>query len=426
MLRSLFLLRELQSNLKLKRDELERIQLGKLKALLRHAYENVRYYRGLLDSAGIKPDDVQTLSDLRLIPVTEKAALRKLDLQEKTAGNIDVKACVKVFTSGSTGMPTHIYFTRYDHLMIDMVYLRSFLVNGLRFRDKRAFILDPHSFETKKCWYHRLGLAAYENISCFTDAGEQLERLRRIQPDFIHGYPSSLALIARLMLEKGTKDVRPRLVSTSAELLHQKQRETINAAFGISLYDRYAARECGNIAWECDRHDGYHINIDTSVVEIIRDDKPAGYGEPGDVIVTNLHSYAMPFIRYKIGDIGALSDRTCPCGVETPLMRTVEGRDEDFIILKDGRLISPMMVTGTLDYVPGIRQFRVVQESMDVVTALLAKGDGFAPETVDKAKESLREIFGSGIEIRCSAVEELPGENNGKVRAVLSKVRETN
>ncbi|RJQ51132.1 MAG: phenylacetate--CoA ligase family protein [Nitrospiraceae bacterium] len=422
MINSLFLLKGLQGNLRLKRDSLEQIQLKKLKALIRHAYKNVRYYRGLFDSAGLKPDDIQTLSDIRFIPITEKSALRKLNLEEKTAANTDLRDCLKVFTSGSTGMPTHVYFTRYDHLMIDMVYLRSFLVNGLRFRDKRAFILDPHSFETKRCWYHRLGLAAYENISCFTGAGEQMEALRRIQPDLIHGYPSSLALIALRMLEKGIKDVKPRLVSTSAELLHQKQRERINAAFGISLYDRYAARECGNIAWECDRHDGYHINIDTAVVEIVRDGKPAGYGETGDVIVTNLHSYGMPFIRYRIGDIGSVSDRACSCGVEMPLMRTVEGRDEDFIILKDGRLMSPMMVTGTLDYVPGIRQFRVVQESMDVIDVFLAKGDGFAPGAVDKAQESLREIFGSGVELRCSAVEDIPRESNGKVRAVVSKV----
>lgn len=422
MFSSFSLLRRLRNDLRLRKDELERIQLKKLQLLLTHAYGNVSYYRSIFDSAGLKPQDIRSASDIRYIPYTDKSTFRKLPLGEKTAYNIEINKCLQVFTSGSTGMPTHIYYTHNDNKIIQLVYLRSFIENGLRFRDKRAFILDPHSFETKKCWYHSIGLATYKNVSCFDPAEEQLQMLRSIRPDFIHGYPSSLAFIGSVMLEKGISDLRPRVVSTAAELLHKKEREIINAAFGVNLYDRYAARECGNIAWECNEHNGYHINIDALVIEIVRDDAPAGPDKTGDIVVTNLHSYAMPFIRYKIGDIGILSERTCPCGCELPLMRTVEGRDEDFITLSDGRKISPMMITGTLDHVPGIRQFRVIQESMEEIIVLLAKGEGFITETQQRAETGLRRILGAGMNIKCHVLDDIPRESNGKVRAVISKV----
>jgi phenylacetate-CoA ligase len=412
----------LRKNLHLRREELEEIQRKKLTALVGHAYENVVYFRRLFDSTGIKPEDIRTVSDLQYIPMTDKATMRRLSLSEKVASNIDIEGCLKIFTSGSTGMPAHLYFTSEDFKVLDMVYLRSFLENGLKFRYKRAFIMDPHGFETKRCWYHRLGLATYTNISCFIEPDEQIRILRDSQPDFIHGYPSSLKLIAGHILEKGENSIKPRLISTAAELLDKRGRELIHSAFGVEAYDRYAASEARNIAWECDKHNGYHINMDTLVVEFIRDGKEAKSGERGDIVITNLHSYAMPFIRYKIGDMGIPSGRVCPCGIELPLMEIIEGRDEDFIVLKGGKLISPMMVTGTLDHIPGIRQFRVIQEDSGTIVAVLVKGDGFMPETVQRVKNDLKDVLGGEMNIQCQVVEEIPRESSGKVRAVISKV----
>ncbi len=419
----LYITHSLRKNLKLKREELLEIQQRKLISLVRHAYENVPYYQRLFDSIRLKPEDIKGVADLRHIPVTDKAAMRELSVEEKTARNIDLKKCIKVFTSGSTGMPAHLYFTPEDFNYLDMVYLRSFLVNGLKFSHKRAFIMDPHGFETKRCWYHRLGLGSYINISCFLEPDEQIRILRQERPDFIHGYPSNLKLIASRLLERGENGLRFKLVSTAAELLDTKGRRMINSVFGGSLYDRYAASEARNIAWECDEHNGYHINIDSLVVEFIRDERNARPGERGDIVITNLHSYAMPFIRYKIGDVGIPSERACPCGIEFPLMEIMEGRDEDFILLKGWKIISPMMITGTLDHVHGIKQFRVIQEDIDTVSAVLARGEGFNSDTIFKAEKALKGILGDDIKIRCEAVEDIHREASGKVRAVISKVK---
>jgi phenylacetate-CoA ligase len=419
---SILALRKLQRNLELPRSRIHEIQRNKLRLLVSHAYEHVPYYRQLFDSNRIKPEDISGVEDLNKIPVTDKAVMRSLKRTDIIAKNIDLRECVEVFTSGSTGMPANIYFTRADYELLDLVYLRSFLANGLRFRHKRAFILDPHSFETKKCWYHWFGLATYVNISCFLETEKQVQVLKDKMPDFIHGYPSSLSQIAKFILDFGIEGVRPHIISTSAELLHQKDRQLIDSAFGAVIYDRYAARECGNIAWECNEHKGYHINIDSIVVEFLKDGRPVDPGERGDVVVTNLHSYAMPFIRYRIGDVAVPSYKECPCGIKLPLMEIIEGRDEDFIVLKNGKKISPMMVTCTLDHIPGLRQFRVIQEDVGLLIAVLAKGEGFGADTVHRVEKQLKTILDEEMDIKCELVDNIPREPSGKVRAVVSRL----
>jgi len=421
-IKAFLLLRELRGNLKLDKAKLEEIQRKKLKDLLKHAYENVPYYRRLLDSNRIKPEDIKGVKDLEKIPLTDKVVLRSMARADIMAKNVDLRGCVEVFTSGSTGMPAHIYFTRADYELLDLVYLRSFLENGLRFRHKRAFILDPHSFDNKKRWYHRFGLATYVNISCFLEIEKQVQLLKDEKPDFIHGYPSSLKEIAELALELEIKEIQPRIISTAAEMLHKKDRELIASAFGVDIYDRYAARECGNIAWECNMHAGYHINIDSLIVEFIKDGHPVEPGERGDVVITNLHSYAMPFIRYRIGDIAVPSSNACPCGMELPLMEIFEGRDEDFIVLNNGRKISPMAVTGTLDHIPGLKQFRVIQEKRELMVVQIVAGAKYSQDVPLKTQNLLRELVGDEMHIEVRMVSEISKEPTGKVRAVISKV----
>jgi len=422
-LSSIISLKRLKKNVYQSREYLEAVQLKKLKSIVDHAYKNVPYYQKLFDSVDLKPQDIKGIDDLKALPITDKKTMRNLKKNEIMAMNIEIDQCEKVFTSGSTGMPAHIYVTKKDLTLLDLVYLRTFLTNGLRFKHKRAFILDPGSLIKKKCWYHWLGLGTYVNISCFSPPEEQFQALKDHKPDFIHSYPSSLDQIAEIILTEGEKKIKPVLISTAAELLDKKCREHITKAFGVMPYDRYAARECGNIAWECDEHNGYHINIDTLVVEFVRNGKSAMPGESGDIVVSNLHSYAMPFIRYKIGDIGISSARTCPCGIQLPLMEIVEGRDEDFVLLKGGTTISPMVLTGTLDHIPGVKQFKVIQESIDTIQVDLARGKDFNSDTVNQAKDALMNILGKDMKIICRDVDDIPRESSGKVRAVISKIK---
>jgi phenylacetate-CoA ligase len=422
MLRKILKLRRLQSVLKKRQAELAHIQQKRLSALLKQAYRSVPYYTKLFDSVHLKPADIKGMDDLQALPITDKEDLRAKPLHEITSAEIDLKKCIPVTTSGSTGMPTQIYFTPEDLEMIDLIYLRSFLANGLMFRHKRAFVLDPHSLIEKRNWYQHLGLARSVNVSCFLPPEEQAEIIQKARPDFIHGYPSSLSEVAKVLLAANVTDLHPVLISTAAELMRNRDKKLIASAFGVTPYDRYAARECGSIAWECREHNGYHINMDSVIVEFIKDGRPAPPGSRADIVITNLNSYAMPFIRYRIGDVGVPSERECACGMALPLMEIVEGRDEDFILLANGRRIGPMVVTGTLDYVPGLKQFRVIQERADSVLVVLARGKDFGSETVAQVEKELRKIFDQEMAITCRVVDDIPRETSGKVRAVISKV----
>ncbi len=138
-IKKLLTLRELQNNLHLTRAELENMQQKKLAALIKHAYASVPYYRELFDSVNLKPDDITSVSDLKSIPITDKTIMRDLPVKDKVAKNIDIEKCIKIFTSGSTGMPSHLYVTQQDFNVLDLVYLRSFLVNGLKFELDLAY-----------------------------------------------------------------------------------------------------------------------------------------------------------------------------------------------------------------------------------------------------------------------------------------------
>ena len=188
------------------------------------------------------------------------------------------------------------------------------------------------------------------------------------------------------------------------------------------MADSYATIESGMIAWQCKSLKGYHINIDNLVLEFLQNGKPVRAGEPGRVVVTNLHSYAMPIVRYELGDICTTSDSLCPCGNQLPLMTVVEGRIDDMVKTPSGKVISPNSITNAMEAVDGIGQFRVIQEKKDLIVIQIVAGPKFFQETPLKAKNLLRELVGQDMDIEVQMVSEISKEHTGKIRAVISKV----
>ena len=132
-------------------------------------------------------------------------------------------------------------------------------------------------------------------------------------------------------------------------------------SLGAEVFDIYGSTEVGAIAFECPTHTAYHVCIDATVVEFLRDDEPVSSGEAGELCVTGLHKWATPVIRYRIGDVAVPIDDECPCGRGLPLMRDIQGRIVDFVVTLDGRYVSPQLIMYTLQDVEGVDQYRVVQ-----------------------------------------------------------------
>ncbi len=406
----------------LKTEKLEEIQRKKLISMIKHAYQNVSYYHKLFDSARIKPDDIKSMEDLHKIPITTKSTLQTLPITEITAKNVDLSKCASLRTSSSHGVPLTIYLRKKDKNFLDMVWARAKLENGQHLRDKRVSIRESQYFLSQKNWFEHLGIWRRVNLSCFDDVKNQLEIIEKVNPQVITGYPSSLKLLARTLQEQRNKRVHPRLIFTAAELLDEDSRRFIASTFGAPVFDCYGAHELGLIAWECSRKTGYHINIDSVVVEFVWNGKAVSPGERGKLIYTALHSYAMPFIRYDIGDVGMKSNEKCPCGRGLPLMKIIEGRVVDFIILPDGKMVSPYLLTCDMEKIPGIARYQIVQEKKDLIVVVIIKSQEFDQHTVISIRRNLKKVLGKDVQIELRIVDRLPPDKSGKFRVVLSKV----
>ncbi len=422
MISSLFLLNKLKRNLLLRREQLEQIQLRKFQMLVAYAYDNVPYYRSLFDLSGFAPSELKTIDDAVRIPVTSKLKLRSLNKDEILAKGIESDMCIEDVTSGSTGIPLHVYFTKKDYIIRSLIFIRTFMETGYKLTDRQAIVCDTRFVTNKKRWFQRMGIMRKGYIPVQLDLEKQLKIMRDFNPDYIHGYPLSISLIAEEMIRRGIDDIRPRMVCTGAELVSKRTRDTINNAFGVDMRDTYATIESGLIAWECPAHEGYHINIDSVVLEFLKDGRAALPGESGKVVVTNLHSFAMPIIRYELGDICIPSDGVCSCGNDLPLMKIIEGRVDDMVCTPAGKVVSPNSITNAMEAVEGVRQFRVIQENEETLLVKLVKGKGYTLETPRITSRILNELVGEDVKVEVEIVSEIPRELTGKIRAVISKV----
>ncbi|MCP4402610.1 MAG: phenylacetate--CoA ligase family protein [bacterium] len=416
----LYQLKQLMKSQWLRTSQIEEIQQKKLQELLQHAYKNVPYYRQLFDATGVKPDEIKTPADLPAIPITTKSHLRSLPEEQIIAKNVDIKNCVKERTSGSSGMPFSFFFTQKDNDLRPLLDLRILLANGYKLRDTIIGIADSRHAVEKKHWFQHIGLMRKEHVPILTPVEEQIEKIQRMRPDIIWSFTSDLVLIANRMIDENIKDIHPKAVYTMAEFLDQNRRNLLTSVFGVAPFDCYGSAECGAIAWECHKRAGYHMNTDMLVVECIKDGRQVQPGESGELIVTNLHSYAMPFIRYSVGDIGVLSDTRCPCGRGLPMLSVIEGRRIDCIVLPDGKSISPYLLTCAIEDIPGILRYQIIQQENKEITVNFIKGEDFSPGTIGQIKEQCRGVLGDDVAVLPVVTETLRYDKSGKFRVVIS------
>ncbi len=405
----------------LQTEQLEEIQQKKLRRMIRHAYENVIYYRRLFDSAGVKPEDIKTAEDLQKIPITTKEQLQKLEQKEIIAKGINPNRCKKLRTSGSTGVPLSIFFRRKDFEFYNLVWARTSLECGQRLWDRFVYLkaIPP---PRPRLWFEHLGVWKKQVVSYRYTLEKQIEDLRRLRPRVIKAYSSKLFELAMYIKKKGIKDMRPRFIMTMGCTLDRESREMIESAFSTEVFDCYGGFELGCIAWECSEHKGYHINCDSLVLELIKDGKAATPGEKGKIVCTALHSFAMPFVRYEIGDVGILSDEKCPCGRGLPLLKSIEGRTDDLFVTPSGELHTSPGLIVYFKAVSGISQFRIIQESLKCITVQIKPDKNFSEEIPKQIKETLLKLMGGDLDIRVEVVDTIPPDPSGKLRSIISKV----
>lgn len=190
------------------------------------------------------------------------------------------------------------------------------------------------------------------------------------------------------------------------------------------MLDQFGCLELNRTAWECNEHSGYHIDVDAIVMEIVKGDETVSSGELGEVTYTGLYNYAMPLIRYKVGDLAIKSDELCPCGRGLPLLEKVEGRTGDLMYGPNGRVFSPMIWYNLMRRIPGIEQYKIIQEKRDLIRVLLVKDTKFSEETLVKTEHDIKEDMGENVNVQIELVDEISRDASGKLRFIISKVNE--
>jgi len=251
-----------------------------------------------------------------------------------------------------------------------------------------------------------------------------IARWRREKPEILFGHSHSLYMLARYLLEKGVQDLRPRGIISTSMMLLANERQVIESAFRSKVTDRYGCEEVGLIACECERRQGMHLNIEHLYIEFLRPDGTAATaGEEGAIVITDLLNRGMPFIRYRIEDVGAPSDRCCACGRGLPLMERVTGRVADYLKRRDGSMVAGVsLVERTLTAIPGLEQLQIVQPSSDEIVLSVVRAPDFSAATEQALLAEFRAVFGPGINIRAEYVERIPQERSGKYRFSICRI----
>ncbi|UCG82775.1 MAG: phenylacetate--CoA ligase family protein, partial [Dehalococcoidia bacterium] len=326
-------------------------------------------------------------------------------------------------TSGSTGIPLTILHRRQDLTKMNLAWGRAYFAHGFKPWHKLAAFTGQPNVPRDKSWYEHLGLMQRKLLSTWDDPSQWISELRAWQPQALTGYVMTLILLAQAFQAQKVSDIRLDVVFQSSGLLDESSRQFLHSVLGTKIVDIYGSAEGGCIAWECETCSGYHVNSDMLIVELLDDGKPVPPGNEGEIVITNLHSYAMPFLRYRQADVGVMADVPSQCGRGLALMKMVAGRLGDFITLPSGKKLSPHHFFIALDTAAGIAQWQLTQETYDRLRVEVVVGQSSSARASQAVRTNLKAIVGEEMEIIVSEVDALPSVPSQKRQSIRSRVR---
>ena len=246
---------------------------------------------------------------------------------------------------------------------------------------------------------------------------EFVRTIRRQKPGLIFGHAHSLYLLASALQKANIADIRPQGIISTAMPLHDYQRVVIEAVFGVPATNRYGCEEVSLIASECEAHKGLHVAAESIFTEV------KGGGETGPLLVTDLSNFAMPLIRYQIGDVVTQTTRKCTCGRGLPLIEKVEGRDADYVVTPAGKLISGISLTENFAVlIRGAAQVQIIQETQTYLRVRMVTDATFDDESRRQIAQLVLDTFGPTMQYQLEVVDDIPQEPSGKYRFCISKV----
>lgn len=412
----MFWLRRYRREQWLSADRLREIQRERLAQMLAFARTKVPFYRDL------PPPLADPFADLKQFPIIRKSDIRAAVEQMLTQPKAHL---IAESSSGSSGVQGTVYVDKSAQASQRAIQMLWFEWSGYRIGDSILQTgITPNRGIVK-------GLKDFlldtDYIPAFTLSAEIiraiLQKLEKNPRRYLFGYASSLYVLAQTALEMNFRTIRFKCAVSWGDKLFPHYREKIRQAFGCQTLDTYGCTEGAMIGAEC-RHGKYHLAVNQCHIETVDEEGlPAADGATGKVLATRLDNFAMPLIRYYLGDIAELEtvqNTVCECGRQSPLLRRVIGRDTDIVRTKLGKQMIVHFFTGIFEHVPQIRQFKVVQKTLDGIEIHFIPGDDFEAHLLTVLENKMNEHLGEKFPVQWIETDLIAPTGSGKPQIVQS------
>ena len=409
--------------------ELEAYRLPLISKLLVHARKTTELYKHRIDFDARLPQ--QIAENWTRIPIlTRTQAVARANGLKSRAVPPEAGPVSEAATSGSTGTPfafkTNGASSAVERALTERMFrwwsvdpTKSLAMLALDRRNEAP----PPSGRTSNGW-HSASLTSIKyflSVTCDTDT--QLQWLLNRRPDYLGTYPEIMRELARAADRRGVQ-LSFKLLFSNGNLVDADTRALCRRAFGSEIADTYGAREASHIAAQCPDCGEYHISAETSVVDVLRaDDSPAAPGEYGRVVVTSLYNYAMPLIRYELGDMAEAGTTAPACGRGLPTLRRILGRYRNLFRLRDGTARFPDVTSFRLGDFIALKQWQVVQTDFDDIEVRYVADSDDRSIDLDALTLRVRTVLRQPVRVIPHRVERIERSASGKFEDFMSLVR---
>lgn len=406
------------------REQLDEFQNAKLAQLVSHAYNFVPYYKGLFNRLGIQPKEIQNVRDLKKLPILSKATFFKEGIEKFTSTGVLKKDRIQSSSSGSTGEPLYYFTTKDAYSMNIAASLRGWYWMGYRLGDKYVKLSqNPRNISLKKI-QDKISRNLYLATNPLIDSNYKfiLEEIENYRPKIIRCYPDPLLFLARYKQNHPEYNYKPLALTTTGNTLHPETRLEIEEAFGCNIFDSYNC-EGNSTVFECSSHTCYHSTEEYGITEVIDENGNSITSGIGRLISTDLWNFAHPFIRYDTQDIVEVDNIPCSCGKIHLRINKIMGRDNDVLVMENGRKFIVHNFTGFFqsdhpEVKRSVDQFQIVKKE-SVVTFKLVINNNFTESVIEYIKQFWEAELKLKVEIEIVA--NIALSKNGKRKFIINE-----
>jgi len=413
-------------------EELAKWQARQLGMLVEHAYRTVPFYRKRFDDFGVSPGTTEGSQQWANVPLLTRGDIQQAGGDLHCVDGPKQHAPLSTTTtSGSSGQPVTTLGTTATRLFASALLLRQHLWHRRDFSLKLAAIRTranaPYESVSEN-WGNgtldivRTGPAV--GLDVRSSVAEQADFLLRHDPDYLNTYPSLVFALAQHFMSCDRRLTRLREVRTFGEILEPKVRKACREVWGVPVVDSYSSEELGTIAVQCPDNEHYHVQAESVLVEVLDEHgRTCRPGEIGRLVITSLHNFAMPLIRYDIGDYAEVGER-CSCGRGLPVLKRIVGRQRNMFLLPDGRHVWPTLEVTPEEVatMPPLQQFQLVQRTVESVELLLVTPRRFTAVEEQFMRHLVDRSLGCPLDLKISYVDEIPRGASGKYEDFRSEV----